>query len=109
MGLAGSDVLGVALCPLGITIGVAGVPSWSLLLSPPLFVMSFGGQDKSVGGQLVFSLDPPVMSLLPPRFVTSLVLLLLLLLSARAVPAEAIPTTAANTAATATRQTLFIA
>jgi hypothetical protein len=90
--------------PVGITIGVA---FW-----PPLFmfIMSFGGQDKSAGGQFVFSFDRTNVPLGLPTFVTSLLLLLLLLLSALATPGGASGTTTANrVVATATRRPLLIA
>jgi hypothetical protein len=58
--------------------------------------MSFGGQDKPAGGQFVFSLDRADMSLGLPTFVTSLLFVLLLLLSALATPGGASATTTAT-------------
>jgi hypothetical protein len=88
--------------PVGITIGVA---FW-----PPLFmfIMSFGGQDKFAGGQLVFLFDRANVSLGLPTFVTSLLLLLLLLLSALATPGDASVTTTATRVVTAARRPLLI-
>src|ERR1700726_3990741 len=121
MGGAFSSVLGAAVgvggvCPLGITIGgVAEELSFSPPFLPPLsptppLETSDGGQDKSVGGQFVFSVPPPVSlaAAIPPNCVTSLVLLLLLLLSAVAAPAVVTATTTATTAAAAARQRLLI-
>jgi hypothetical protein len=117
MGFGVSVVLGVAVfagagCPIGITIGVAAEfslpPPLLPLLSTPPFMTFVGGQDKSVGGQFVFSLaDEDAPSPLP-IFVTSFVFVLLLLLSALAGPAEASATTATNTPAAAARRPLFI-
>jgi hypothetical protein len=121
MGFAVSSVLGVAVavgavCPSGITIGVVeeelsfSPPFLPPLLSPtPPFETSDGGQDKSVGGQFVFSVPPPPPP--PPTLngcVTSLLFVLLLLLSALAAPAVATVTTAATTAAAAARLRLLI-
>src|ERR1700686_16122 len=123
MGGAFSSVLGAAVgvggvCPLGITIGgVAEELSFSPPFLPPLSPtpppeISDGGQDKSVGGQFVFSVAPPppvsLAAAIPPNCVTSLVLLLLLLLSAVAAPAVVTATTTATTAAAAARQRLLI-
>jgi len=68
MGCAVCSVLGAAVgvaavCPLGITIGVAEELSFSPPFLPPValtppFEISVGGQDKSVGGQFVFSVAP---------------------------------------------------
>jgi hypothetical protein len=88
---------------MGITIGVAVLP-----LSPPLFVMSFGGQDEPAGGQFVFSLSRGNVSLGSPIFVTSFVFVLLLLLSAFATPGHASATATATIPATATRRPLLI-
>jgi hypothetical protein len=82
---------------VGITIGVSP-PLW-----PPLFVTLFGGHDKSAGGQLVFAFGRANISLGSPRFVTSLLFVLVLLLSALATPGAASATTTATTPATATR------
>jgi len=104
-----------AVCPLGITIGVAEELSFSPPFLPPLslappFMISVGGQDKFVGGQPVFSVVPPVSLAAArlPSCVMSLLFVLLLLLSALAAPAVATATTAATTAATAARQRLLI-
>ena len=94
--------VGAYVGALGITIGVA---FWR-----PLFIMSFGGQDKSAGGQFVFALDRAYPSLGLPTFVTSLLFVLLLLLSAHATPGGASETTTATrVATTATRRLLLIA
>ena len=72
--------------------------------------MSFGGQDKSAGGQFMFALDRGDPSLGLPTFVTSLLFVLLLLLSAHATPGGASETTTATrVATTATRRPLLIA
>ena len=89
---------------MGITIGVAAVPPFT----PPLFMTPLGGQDKPAGGQLVFSLDRANISLGSPTFVTSLVFVLLLLLSAFATPGDASATTTATTPTTAARRPLLI-
>ena len=108
IGFAASDVLAVAPSvgagsPVGITIGAAAAPPFS----PPLS-MSFGGQDKPAGGQLVLSLDRANISLGSPTFVTSLLFVLLLLLSAFATPGDASATTTATIPASATRRPLLI-
>ena len=76
--------------------------------SEPLFMKSVGGQDKSVGGQLVLSSGRADISLGSPIFVTSLLFVLLLLLSALATPGGASATMTATTPATPTRRTLLI-
>src|SRR6202008_3418459 len=105
IGPAPADVLFVAAsggadCPMGITIGVAALPPFS----PPLLVMSFGGQDEPAGGQFVFALESSYVMLGLPMLVTSLVFVLLLLLSAFATPGDASATTSATIPTTATRR-----
>ena len=109
IGFAATDVLAVVASAgvdslMGITIGAAAVPP----LSPRLLVMSFGGQSKPAGGQLVFSLDWSNVRLGLPTLVTSLVFVLLLLLSAFAIPGDASATTSATNPAAATRRPLLI-
>jgi hypothetical protein len=90
---------------MGITIGVAAVPPFS----PPLFVISLGGQDELAGGQVVFSWSRgTTMSLGLPILVTSLVFVLLLLLSAFATPGDASAIATATIPATNTRVPLLM-
>ena len=91
--------------PVGRTIGGAAARPFS----PPLFMVSFGGQDKPAGGQVVSPLDWGAILLGSPIFVTSLLFVLVLLLSALATPGDASATTTATIPATvATRRPLFI-
>lgn len=78
-------------------MGVAGAPPFS---RPPL--------PTSIGGQSALSSDGANESLGSPIFVASLLLVLVLLLSALAKPGEAPATTTATTAAAATGQILLI-
>jgi len=86
---------------MGITIGL-------LPFSPPLFVMSPGGQDEPACGQFVLSLARGKESLGLPICDTSLVFVLLLLLSAFATPGDASATATATIPAINTPRPVLI-